>query len=66
MLALASGSRRFAFVGADNGFISRLVVHGERWTICGFNDTAHLDPAFSLSPLVLTHPGDRAGMMPLP
>jgi probable phosphoglycerate mutase len=50
VLALASGSRRFAFVGADNGSISRLVVHGERWTICGFNDTAHLDPAFSLSP----------------
>jgi probable phosphoglycerate mutase len=50
ILALASGSRRFAFLGADNGSISRLVVHDERWTVCGFNDTAHLDPAFSMSP----------------
>jgi probable phosphoglycerate mutase len=50
VLALASGSRPFAFLGADNASISRLVVHGERWIVCGFNDTAHLDPAFSLSP----------------
>jgi probable phosphoglycerate mutase len=49
ILALASGSRRFAFIGADNGSISRLVVEEERWIVCGFNDTAHLDPAFSLS-----------------
>jgi 2,3-bisphosphoglycerate-dependent phosphoglycerate mutase len=52
ILALASGSRRFAFLGADNGSISRLVVVGEQWIICGFNDTAHLDPAFSLTPRV--------------
>jgi len=45
-LALASGSRPFAFLGADNGSISRLVVEGDRWTVCGFNDTAHLDPGF--------------------
>jgi probable phosphoglycerate mutase len=50
ILALASGSRRFAFLGADNGSISRLVVDEDRWIVCGFNDTAHLDPAFSLSP----------------
>jgi 2,3-bisphosphoglycerate-dependent phosphoglycerate mutase len=50
VLALASGSRRFAFLGADNGSISRLVVHDERWTVCGFNDIAHLDPAFSMAP----------------
>ena len=46
ILALASGSRPFAFLGADNGSISRLVVEGDRWTVCGFNDTAHLDPGF--------------------
>jgi 2,3-bisphosphoglycerate-dependent phosphoglycerate mutase len=49
ILALASGSRRFAFISADNGSISRLVVEDERWIVCGFNDTAHLDPAFSPS-----------------
>jgi probable phosphoglycerate mutase len=44
LLAMASRSRPFAFVGADNGSISRLVVHAEQWFVCGFNDTAHLDP----------------------
>jgi len=42
-LALAAGSRPFAFLGADNASISRLVVAGERWVVRGFNDTAHLD-----------------------
>jgi len=42
-LALASGSRPFAFLGADNASISRLVVTADRWTVRGFNDTAHLD-----------------------
>jgi probable phosphoglycerate mutase len=42
-LALASGSRPFAFVGADNASISRLVIAGDRWIVRGFNDTAHLD-----------------------
>lgn len=42
-LALATGSRPFAFVGADNASISRLVVAGELWTVRGFNDTSHLD-----------------------
>jgi len=55
ILALASGSRRFAFLGADNGSISRLVVHDERWIVCGFNDAAHLDPALRMSPGA--HPG---------
>jgi probable phosphoglycerate mutase len=50
ILALASGSRPFAFLGADNGSISRLVVEGERWIVAGFNDAAHLDPAFTLVP----------------
>jgi 2,3-bisphosphoglycerate-dependent phosphoglycerate mutase len=42
-LALASGSRPFAFLSADNASISRLLVTGQRWIVRGFNDTAHLD-----------------------
>ena len=41
-LAQATGSRPWAFVGADNGSISRLVVLGDRWVLRGFNDTRHL------------------------
>ncbi len=41
-LAVASGSEPFAFRGAENGSISRLVVQGERMTVRGFNDCAHL------------------------
>ena len=45
-LALAADSRPFAFLGADNASISRLVVAGDRWIVRGFNDTAHLhEPA---------------------
>ena len=44
LMALASGSRPFAFIGADNGSLSHLVVHGDEWVIRRFNDTAHLDP----------------------
>ncbi|MEV6903143.1 histidine phosphatase family protein [Amycolatopsis sp. NPDC051372] len=33
---------RFAFLGADNGSISHLVVQGDRWLVRRFNDTAHL------------------------
>ena len=42
-LAQASGSRPFAFITADNGSISRLVITPDRWIVRGFNDTAHLD-----------------------
>jgi probable phosphoglycerate mutase len=39
----ATGSRPFAFVHADNGSITRLVVHpGGRWLLRGFNDISHL------------------------
>jgi probable phosphoglycerate mutase len=44
-LALASGSRPFAFLGAENASISRIVVTEDRWIVRGFNDTAHLDAA---------------------
>ena len=42
ILAQATGSAPFAFVGADNTSISRLVVGEERWVVRGYNDTAHL------------------------
>ncbi len=41
-LAIATGSPAFAFNGADNGSISRLVVHGDHMTLRGFNDVSHL------------------------
>jgi 2,3-bisphosphoglycerate-dependent phosphoglycerate mutase len=44
-LSLASGSRPFAFIGADNGSVSQLVVTGGQWIVRGFNDVAHLEPA---------------------
>lgn len=42
-LALATGSQPFAFNGANNGSISRLVVGKDRMILRGFNDVAHLD-----------------------
>lgn len=39
----ASGSRRFAFVHADNGSITRLVIGPDgRWLLLSFNDVSHL------------------------
>jgi 2,3-bisphosphoglycerate-dependent phosphoglycerate mutase len=39
----ASGSRPFAFVHADNGSITRLVVFpGGRWSVRSFNEGGHL------------------------
>ena len=37
-----AGSRNFGFNGADNGSISRVVIHEERMIVRGFNDVAHL------------------------
>lgn len=45
----AGGGRGFAFVGADNGSITHLVAHEERWIIRRYNDTAHLG-GFDLDP----------------
>jgi probable phosphoglycerate mutase len=42
IFAEAARSRSFAFVGADNGSLSELVVAGDRWVVRRFNDTAHL------------------------
>lgn len=43
VLAMATGSRPFAFLGADNASISRLVITPERWILRTYNDTAHLE-----------------------
>jgi 2,3-bisphosphoglycerate-dependent phosphoglycerate mutase len=42
VLALAAEARPFAFVGAENASVSRLVINGDLWIIRGFNDTSHL------------------------
>jgi probable phosphoglycerate mutase len=42
-IALATGAQNFAFLGAANGSISRMVIRGEEITVRGFNDVAHLD-----------------------
>lgn len=54
ILALASGSRPFAFAGADNASISHIVVMPGRWVVRRFNDTTHLDPALTVRPAPLT------------
>jgi len=43
VLAMATGSRPFAFTGSDNGAISTIVVVGSRWLLRGFNDRSHLE-----------------------
>jgi probable phosphoglycerate mutase len=44
LCAMATDSRPFAFLHADNGSISRLVVHGDgSWLLRSFNETRHLD-----------------------
>jgi probable phosphoglycerate mutase len=42
LLAQATQSAPFAFVGPDNASISRIVVAPGRWIVRGYNDTAHL------------------------
>lgn len=44
-LSYATGARGFAFNGAANGSLSRLVVHGQQMIVRGFNDCAHLSDA---------------------
>jgi probable phosphoglycerate mutase len=62
ILAEASGATRgFAFVGSDNGAISRIVVTGDRWIVRGFNDVGHLSPETSLADEVPTGGAGGAG-----
>lgn len=42
-LSLASDSRPFVFIHADNASISQLVVTRRRWLVRRFNDIAHLE-----------------------
>ncbi|MGN6795056.1 MAG: histidine phosphatase family protein [Streptosporangiaceae bacterium] len=42
-IALATGSRPFAFNAADNASVSRVIITRSRWYIRTFNDIAHLD-----------------------
>jgi probable phosphoglycerate mutase len=43
ILADATSSRPFAFVGAENGSLSTIVVTNGRWIVRGYNDISHLD-----------------------
>jgi probable phosphoglycerate mutase len=54
ILADATGSRPFAFSGADNASISHLVVHDDRWILRRYNDTAHLGLVLTTAPEPLT------------
>lgn len=51
--------RSFAFVGADNGSISHLVISDDRWVVRRFNDTAHLANGFDLDPQPAVPEGDQ-------
>ena len=42
VLALATGAKPFAFIGADNGSVSTLVVTEVGWLVRGYNDITHL------------------------
>lgn len=54
ILAMATGSRPFAFIGADNGSVSHLVVTPDAWILRRFNDTGHLDTDLDTPPQPLT------------
>ena len=47
-------SQPFAFIGADNGSISHIVITDERWILRRFNDTSHLQPTMTTAPEPLT------------
>lgn len=47
LLAFATESRPFAFLGADNASISHLVHHSGRFNLRRFNDTGHLEGELS-------------------
>lgn len=49
LLSIATGSRPFAFSGADNASIHQVVVMGERIILRRYNDTSHLTDGFSIA-----------------
>jgi probable phosphoglycerate mutase len=52
--AMATSSRPFAFMAAENASISHLVVTGDRWVLRRFNDTGHLGTDLDRPPEPLT------------
>jgi 2,3-bisphosphoglycerate-dependent phosphoglycerate mutase len=54
VVSLATGSRPFAFVGADNASLTHLVVTDDRWIVRRFNDTGHLGTDLDRPPQPLT------------
>jgi probable phosphoglycerate mutase len=54
ILHQVTDSRPFAFIGADNGSISHIVITDERWILRRFNDTSHLQPTMTTAPEPLT------------
>lgn len=50
LLSQATGSRPFAFRGADNASLTLLVLTPTHWILRSFNDTAHLGPPFPSHP----------------
>ncbi|MPZ88773.1 MAG: histidine phosphatase family protein [Nitriliruptorales bacterium] len=54
VMCLATGCRPFAFVGADNGSITHLVVTADHWIVRRFNDTGHLGTDLDRPPQPLT------------
>jgi 2,3-bisphosphoglycerate-dependent phosphoglycerate mutase len=60
-MSLATSAPTFSFMGADNASISQIVAMPagadtgpSTWAVRRFNDTAHLDPVFSIAPEPLT------------
>jgi 2,3-bisphosphoglycerate-dependent phosphoglycerate mutase len=54
ILSLATGATTFGFIGADNASISQVVAMPKPLVMRRFNDTAHLDPIFSIAAEPLT------------
>ena len=59
LIGLIAGTSPFAFIGADNASISQIVAmptgtDARPLVVRRFNDTAHLDPVFSIAPEPLT------------
>ena len=54
ILSLITGAPTFNFMGADNASISQVVAMPDPWVVRRFNDTAHLDPVFSIASEPLT------------
>ena len=54
VLHIATDCQPFAFIGADNGSITHLVVTADRWFVRRFNDTGHLGTDLDRPPEPLT------------